>query len=332
MELIDPIQYGQQLEKVLINERNQRPYRSFKIEPFYGQIATARSVGCNVRCAFCWTDPNRDDPENQFKDTVLYTPEGMVKKLIDVSSNEYGRAIMTTFFRISGCEPTIGMNHLLEVLKNFEKETGNKHPFLLETNGMILGHDEKVAEEISRFRNMIQVRLSLKAGTREGLEKRTHIQGKFVDLPFRAINNLEKYEIPYSLATIKDAKLMPPTERKILFRKIFESSSQPPLEVLSKIEEENIDLFGITRKRLMEAGLLDQEMTDGIRHLYEPMADSLSRVYQQGRKLKTITKKKILELLDITELRIDRIDLAKACAACPKKCDKGKVEDDNGLI
>lgn len=340
MELIDPIQYGQQLEKVLINERNQRPYRSFRIEPFYGQIATARSVGCNVRCAYCWTDPHRDDPENQFKGTFLYTPEEMVKKLIDVSSNKYGKAMMTTFFRISGCEPTIGMNHLLEVLENFKKETGNKHPFLLETNGMILGHDEKVAEEISKFREMIQVRISIKAGTPEGLEKRTHVRGEFVDLPYRAISHLERHDVTYSLATIKDAKLISPDERKILFRKIFESSKKHPLAILSQTEEENIDLFGITKKRLTEAGLLDQEMINGMRHLYEPMSNSLLRdLYPKGlitaeqhRELIKTTRDRIFELLDAAELRIDTVNLAKACPGCPKNCKKGSLEDDNCSI
>jgi uncharacterized Fe-S cluster-containing radical SAM superfamily protein len=324
MNLIDPIDYAKELEKTIITDGDKRPYRSFRIEPFYGQMATARSVGCNSRCAFCWVDPAKDNPRNQYRKVKPYSPREMFDELVKISSSKYGQCMMTEYFRISGCEPTIGMDHLLGILKIIEETALPSKGMLLETNGMILGNDEEVARAIAEFRERILVRLSFKAGTPEGLEKRAGVQGKFVDLPFKALQYLEKYKIPHHVvAATGDAKLMPEQERREFFKKLVTASEEIPISVLARAGGEVMDLFGLTRKRLSKAGLLDPDMVEGRRFLYEGILRSVFRVlsakhgfkrevsqmgdeeYRRFEKevLKGISKETVLQALDEAEFR-----------------------------
>lgn len=328
--LIDPIEYGKELEKTIITDGDKRPYRSFRIEPFYGQIATARSVACNLKCAFCWTDPARDEPEeNRYEDIKTYSPQEAYDELVRISSNKYGSCQLTEFFRITGCEPTIGITHLLDILRIIEETKRPLKGMLLETNGMILGNDEEVTKRIAEFRERVLVRVSLKAGTPEGLERRTGVQGKFVDLPFEAIKHLEKHRVPYVVATATaDAKLVSKTERRKLFKKLVTASRMPPLQLLIRVEEELFDLFGLTRKRLRQAGLLDTETAKGKRLVYERISRSLSRILfpeqerkgigrmgpeefeQFSQRLATIDKTTVLQALD--EAKFEQFEIEPA--------------------
>ncbi len=313
MNLIDPIEYAKELEKTIITDGDKRLYRSFRLEPFYGQIATARSVGCNSRCAFCWVDPARDNPKNQYRSLKPYSPREVYDELAKVSSSKYGQWMMTEFLRITGCEPTIGLEHLLGVLKIIEETAKPSHGMLLETNGMILGNDEEVARAIAEFRERVLVRLSFKAGTPEGLEKRAGVQGKFVDLPFKALQYLEKYEIPHHVvAATGDARLMPEQERRAFFKRLVMESEEMPISVLAHVGGEVMDLFGLTRKRLSKAGLLDPDMVEGRRFIYEGILRSVFRVlsakHGNGREvgqevLKGISKETVLQALDEAEFR-----------------------------
>ncbi|MFA5948073.1 MAG: radical SAM protein [Candidatus Gracilibacteria bacterium] len=320
MELIDPIEYGKQLEKKIITDGNKRPYRSFRLEPFYGQIATGRSVGCNGRCGFCWVEPGRDEPENQYGKIKVYSPQEAYDELRKVSSNEYGQCIMTEYFRISGCEPTIGINHVLDMLEIMKAADQPPNGMLLETNGMILGSDEELVKAIAKFREKVLVRLSFKAGTPEGLEKRMRVQGKFIDLPFQALQYLEQNRIPHGIATATgDARLMPEQERKEFFKKLITASNNKPIPLLNIISEEVMDLFGLTRKRLSQAGLLDSAMVEGKRYVYEKIATSVVRVlypefFTDGempfpeyralqKKIEKTPKEDVLKALDEAEFK-----------------------------
>ena len=107
-EPFDPIEVSKETERIVI-DGNKRKYNLFRVERFYGQIATARGVGCNLRCGFCWISPSRDYPE---KYGTFYSPQEVYDKLIEVSSSKRARTLMSEGVRISGCEPTLGMDHL----------------------------------------------------------------------------------------------------------------------------------------------------------------------------------------------------------------------------
>jgi uncharacterized Fe-S cluster-containing radical SAM superfamily protein len=89
---------------------------------------------------------------------------------------------------VSGCEPTIGMKHLLKVL---EYVKASKHfLFILETNGVVLGADARKVRGLAEFKSKLYVRVSFKAATPEGFTMRTGAQGQFYRLLFKALKNL----------------------------------------------------------------------------------------------------------------------------------------------
>lgn len=244
----DPLQLTKKIEKSVI-DGDKRKYRVFRLEPFYRQIATARGSGCNLKCNFCWTDPSRDDLKISGK---FYSPEEVYDKLIEVSSNEYGKAIMSEYIRISGCEPTIGKDHLLSILEIVKREQYFSKGFLLETNGILLGTDENYVKDLSEFKDRLIIRLSFKAGTPELFEEKTGARKEFFDYPFYALHYLQKHNIPYALAAMsKDPEIMPSEERMGLLKRITDYG----IDNLRKLEEEGTDLFGLTVKRLTISGI-----------------------------------------------------------------------------
>jgi uncharacterized Fe-S cluster-containing radical SAM superfamily protein len=114
--------------------------------------------------------------------------------------------------RISGCEPTLCSEHLLPVLDLVEE---THFRFILETNGILIGADPGYAEKLKKYKN-IHIRVSIKAGTPEGFEKRTGAKGEFYDLPFKAIRHLSQVGASFHAAAMTDSRLMPSEERQML--------------------------------------------------------------------------------------------------------------------
>jgi uncharacterized Fe-S cluster-containing radical SAM superfamily protein len=56
MSGFDPIQRSEEVAR-LVCEGDRRRYRRFRPARFFGGIATADCVGCNLRCLFCWSWP-----------------------------------------------------------------------------------------------------------------------------------------------------------------------------------------------------------------------------------------------------------------------------------
>ncbi|MFH1030463.1 MAG: radical SAM protein [bacterium] len=236
----DPIDLSKRTEELVI-KGNQRRYNGFRLEHFYGQIATARGVGCNLRCCFCWINPSRDCPE---KCGRFYSPEEVYEKAMETASSKYGKWIMTHYLRISGCEPTLGKEHLLGIIELCAKS--GKPEFLLETNGILLGWDNDYVKELSKFKKILFIRLSLKAGTSAAFEEKTGAKSEFFELPFEAIKLLKEHRMRFKLAAMSDDyDFLPPLERQnLLVRLINIGAAQVDLD------EEKPDLFGITKKRL----------------------------------------------------------------------------------
>jgi uncharacterized Fe-S cluster-containing radical SAM superfamily protein len=70
--------------------------------------------------------------------------------------------------RISGNEPTLCREHLINVLKLIPED----YLFILETNGILIGNDRTYAEELSAFTNLY-VRISLKGTCEEEFSRLT---------------------------------------------------------------------------------------------------------------------------------------------------------------
>jgi uncharacterized Fe-S cluster-containing radical SAM superfamily protein len=138
-----------ELTRDIVCKNNQRKYYRFRASRFYGGIATADSVGCCLRCVFCWSWNVVTRPQECGN---YYSPEEVARKLIAIAKRKKLRQL-----RISGNEPTICREHLIRVLELIPKD----YLFILETNGILIGNDDTYAKELSRFSNLY-ARVSLK--------------------------------------------------------------------------------------------------------------------------------------------------------------------------
>ncbi len=238
-EPYDPIEMAKETEK-LACKGNARKYTDFYATGVYGGIATGYTVGCCLRCYYCWVDWSRDFPE---KMGDFFTPEQAFEKLKEAACKFGVRKL-----RISGAEPTIGREHLLGLLEQVEDSEFKL--FILETNGILFGADEEYVANISEFTKP-HIRVSLKAGTPEGFTRRTGAKGEGFDLPFKAINNLLKAGTSFHVAAMTDPRVMDFEERSKLIERLAEIHP-----ILAKnLEEERIDPYETTMKRMQFAGV-----------------------------------------------------------------------------
>lgn len=266
----NPLELFKETEKIVTrkgNEGLERKYTNFYSVPVYRGIATGYAVGCCLRCIYCWSDWSRDFPDKLGK---FYSPKGVALRLFKAAEegivySSYWRKLIPKVnkLRLSGCEPTIGKEHLLEVLKFVKK---SKYPiFILETNGIILGYDKNYVKKLAEFKDKLYVRVSFKAATPEGFTMRTGAIGKYYDLPFKALKNLLDEGINARAAAMTDPRVMPKEERKILIQMLNEID--PKANYSETLEEEVIDAYDTTIKRLK--AFADREFARKIEEEFE---------------------------------------------------------------
>ncbi|MCK4404447.1 MAG: radical SAM protein [candidate division Zixibacteria bacterium] len=232
----DPIQLAKMTE-VIVCPGSSRKYTAFYKVGVYGGISTGYTVGCCLRCIYCWVEWSRDFPESHGK---FFTPQQVFQNLLLKAKKK-----RVSKLRISGGEPTICKDHLLQVLE-FVKTTN--YLFMLETNGILLGYDQDYPKELDRFRRNLHVRVSLKAGTAEGFQRRTGAVGKFYELPYLAIKNLSQTNLEFHVACMSDPKVMPKEERVAMLQKLKEVGYR------GYLEEEYCDPYPTSVVRLEKAG------------------------------------------------------------------------------
>lgn len=232
----DPIELTKMTEEIVCRG-SSRKYTAFYKVGVYGGISTGYTVGCCLRCIYCWVAWSRDFPESHGK---FYTPKQAFQNLLF-----HAKKKRISKLRISGGEPTLGKDHLLEVL---ELVKTTNYLFILETNGILIGHDQNYARELDRFSRNLHVRVSLKAGTPEAFQKRTGAVGKFYELPYLAIKNLLKTDLEFHVACMSDPRVMPKDERNIMLRKLKEVGYSDYLE------EEYCDPYPTAVARMEKAG------------------------------------------------------------------------------
>lgn len=239
----DPVELAKMTEKIVTRWKDNvlmRKYTDVYCAGVYGGIATAYAVGCCLRCIFCWVNKSRDFPE---KYGSFYTPQMLFERLKEVAQK---RGIRKA--RISGGEPTLGKQHLLEVLELIEDSNYFKL-FILETNGIIFGTDKDYVRKIRNF-DKVYVRISLKAGTPEMFTKKTGAVQSSFKIPFQAIRNLIDCGIKFHVAAMSaDPRFMTPEERLEFAKKLMEI--HPSL--LKNLEEEVVDPYKAALERLRYA-------------------------------------------------------------------------------
>ena len=236
----DPVELARETERIVCRG-NRRKYTRFYATGVYGGIATGYTVGCCLRCVFCWVGLGREFPR---KYGEFYSPEEAFRRLRK-AAERYG----TWKARISGAEPTIGREHLVELLELVE---GSRFElFVLETNGVLFGVDRGYVEEVSKF-SKVHVRVSLKAGTAEDFERKTGGRPEAFELPFRGIRNLLECGASFHVAAMSlDPRITTRGEREALLAKLWQIDPR----LARSLEEEVVDPYRTTLVRLKKAGL-----------------------------------------------------------------------------
>ena len=175
-QMLDPIALAEKLKEV-IGSAEKRKYYRFRPAPYYGGIATADCVGCCLRCLFCWSWHVIVQPE---KIGRFYSPEEVARNLISIARKKGFQRI-----RISGNEPTLHRSHLLRILQLIPQEI----QFVLETNGILIGHDSSYAQDLFRFNNL-SVRVSLKGACPENFARLTGAKPEGFELQLKALEHL----------------------------------------------------------------------------------------------------------------------------------------------
>lgn len=192
----DPLKRSQEVESVVMKE-DKRLYYRFRPAPYYGGIATADAVGCPFLCAYCWNYNRNLHPE---KYQNFYSPQQVASKLLSIAQKKSFR-----LFRISGAEPILGdksLDHLIEVLEIIHKSRSDSL-FVLETNGLILGHKPDPLYRFKAFSNL-RIRVCLKGVDEESFEQITGAKKKYFFYPIKALKQLKNSGISAWPALMED--------------------------------------------------------------------------------------------------------------------------------
>ncbi len=231
---IDPIALADEAVRI-VGSGEKRKYYRFRPAFYYGGIATADCVGCCLRCLFCWSWRILVQPEKAGR---FYSPEEVARNLTSIAREKGFYQV-----RISGNEPTLHRSHLLRVLELIPKEIH----FILETNGILIGHDPSYAKDLSRFPHLY-VRVSLKGASPEDFTHLTKAKPEGFSYQLKALEHLVEEGINCFPAVM--ANFSSQEEIKRLKQKL--KGIRPDFE---DFEEEELILYPFVLDHIQKAGL-----------------------------------------------------------------------------
>ncbi|RLG84504.1 MAG: molybdenum cofactor biosynthesis protein MoaA [Thermoprotei archaeon] len=176
----DPVERAERVKKIVCRQNKgveERLYYRFRGGKWYGGIASADVIGCNLSCKFCWAYYFRDDTSKG----KWYSPYEASSKLLFIAKKRGYK-----YVRLTGGEPTICCSHLLDLASDIVNEGLY---FIVETNGILLGYDRTLAKRIASIERII-VRVSFKGVTPEEFHWLTGAKKDAWYLQLRALKNL----------------------------------------------------------------------------------------------------------------------------------------------
>ncbi|MDI6763095.1 MAG: radical SAM protein [Thermodesulfobacteriota bacterium] len=233
--MYDPLELSEKVERIVASGEKRKYYR-FRPAFYYGGIATADCVGCCLRCLFCWSWHIVTQSGNVGR---FYSPEEVARNLTSIARKKGFKQI-----RISGNEPTLHRSHLLKVLEFIPKEIR----FILETNGILIGHDPSYAKELSRFPHLY-VRVSLKGVCHEDFTQLTGAKPEGFNLQLRALENLIEKSVDCFPAVMADFSSQ--EEIKKLRHRLKEIRQD-----FYDFEEEELILYPFVEENLKKKGFI----------------------------------------------------------------------------
>lgn len=242
MEYYDPIERGKGVERDVTRngpDGIERKYSGFRAAKYYGGVATADTIGCNLDCKFCWA---KDNIINYHSKTEIkyYSPHTLARILVHEAIANNCKCI-----RISQGEPTLSKAHLISLLQEFDKiNWERKYPILIETNGLLLGYNDEIIRLLSGFKRL-HVRISLKGANARKFSLLTNAKEEFYTYQLKAIKNCLDYQVDFHPAIIIDF-----IETKEEYYDLQTSLRAIEPNLLNKLEFERLILYDEVQKRL----------------------------------------------------------------------------------
>jgi len=233
--MYDPVMKAQETAAVVCRGE-ARKYHRFRAARFYGGIATADCIGCCLGCVFCWAWRQVAQPQSCGR---FYEPAEVAQRLDAIA-----RKKCFTQVRVSGNEPTICRSHLLKVIAAIPHDL----TFILETNGILIGHDPGFAGDLAAFPNLY-VRVSLKGTNEEEFSRLTGAVPEGFGLQLAALSHLWRARVPVRAAVM--VSFSPEENVRVLRRRLV--AIAPTLA--DELEIEELVLYAGVAERLHHAGL-----------------------------------------------------------------------------
>lgn len=186
----NPVELAKETERLVVRGDLRRYYRVARPGKWYGGIATSDCCGCNLRCVFCWSGAPRDRP-GEIGD--FYSPAQIFDSLTGCA-----RRVGYRQLRVSGNEPTLGSTHMLGLLELVDR---TEYQFILETNGIMFGHEPAYAARLSEF-GRVHVRVSLKGTNSQEFSRLTGATPQGFELQLDALRNLTNAGVPCHAAVM----------------------------------------------------------------------------------------------------------------------------------
>ncbi len=227
----NPLERAREVERIVMHDSKRKYYR-FRYTRYYGGIVTADTVGCDLLCAYCWSYFKNLRPE---KYGEFYSPEEVAERLLKIA-----RAKNCYLFRISGAEPILGRKsaeHVAEVIIH----TGGE--FILETNGLMLGHSPELADFFVGLN--VVVRVTVKGWNEKSFEKITGAKGEYFRYQLRALEALAERDVPFWVAVMYD-----------VFGEEGIEALREKLPVSCRIEYEHLETYPFVLKNLKKRGIM----------------------------------------------------------------------------
>jgi uncharacterized Fe-S cluster-containing radical SAM superfamily protein len=232
----DPIQRAKRIESMVM-QGNKRSYYRARFAPSFDCPVTVDSVGCCLSCAYCWNALRNES----IKLGKFFEPEEIAAKAITIAKKED-----IWRFRVSGCEAILGRASTDHFCKFIEAliEAGKVEFVLLETNGIMLGHDESLVQSLEKFKDILGVRVAIKGENPQQFEKLSGAKASSFKYQLRSLELLYKHEVPSRPAIMST------------FMDVLKISE------LTKIHHEDIDVerlkfYPTTKKNLISRGCWD---------------------------------------------------------------------------
>lgn len=241
----DPIILTRMAERTVVNGNKRKYARLSRPLRFYGGITSAQEVGCNLRCKFCFSDKPVRRPQSTGR---FYTPKEVFNALTKGAKKNGHRLISA-----SASEGTLGKKHLFELLTLVDQ---SDFIFVLETNGMTLGHDSEFAKQLAQFKNL-HVRVSIKGCSPKEYNQLTGATSESYDLPYKALQYLMDAGVSCNVCLMISFS----TSENIDKAETRLAEIRPGL--LKSLEKENITLFPKVAARLKNENIAPNTIRHG---------------------------------------------------------------------